>query len=232
MLSQRDLREEYDRRGRRPAAPAEAAAPARGPGGAAGAGSRSSATSSRSRRRPERAMAPARGEDVHQVLELTFEEALRGASREGRYQREGACPECRGRRWAPGAKVETCRRAAASGVVEVPHGPWTVHRICPTCAGEGETGTPPAGPAAARAASRCSNSGPCGSRAGSASGSRIVVAGGRTAGAARRRVRRPGGHLQGPGAPGARAQGAQSLLHGAREPRRRRCSAAPCRSRR
>jgi molecular chaperone DnaJ len=178
VLSQRALREEYDRRGRRPAPPAgkdSRGAPAGGAGGrweqvirelfpesAAAAG--------------EPAMAPSRGEDIHQVLELSFEEALRGAVRECRYRREGLCPECRGRRWAPGASIETCRSCGGRGVVEVPHGPWTVRKLCPTCAGEGEAGAEPCRacrgrghlPVAERRAVRIP--------AGSSSGSRIVVA--------------------------------------------------------
>lgn len=179
VLSQRDLREEYDRRGRRPAAPAEAAKPPRARAGAGRARIWEQVLRDvfQEPEAPERAMAPARGEDVHQLLELTFEEAMRGASREVRYQREGPCPECRGRRWAPGALVEPCRQCGGKGVVEVPHGPWTVHRICPSCAGEGETGTP--------ACRTCRGAGrlpvlenrTVKVPAGSASGARIVVPG-------------------------------------------------------
>ena len=179
VLSQRALREEYDRRGRRPAPPARKAAPA---GAASGAGRRweqvvrelfpeSAAVAA------EPALARARGEDMHQVLELSFEEALRGVVRECRYRREGLCPECRGRRWAPGAVVETCRACNGRGVVEVPYGPWTVRKLCPTCGGEGE--------AASESCRACRGLGhlPVDERrmvrvpAGSPSGARIVVAG-------------------------------------------------------
>lgn len=178
VLSQRALREEYDRRGRRAAPPPKKHAAA---GATGGAGRRweqvvrelfpeSAALAA------EPAMARARGEDIHQVLELSFEEALRGMVRECRYRREGVCPECRGRRWAPGAQVETCRACNGRGVVEVPHGPWTVRRLCPTCAGEGE--------AAGESCRVCRGRGhlPVEERrtvrvpAGSPSGGRIVVA--------------------------------------------------------
>jgi len=145
VLSQRTLREEYDRRGRRPA-PASAKS-ARGsgpgPGGVSGHWEQvirelfpESAGAAE-----EPAMAPARGEDIHQVLDLSFEEALRGVVRECSYRREGTCPECRGRRWAAGTPIETCRSCGGRGVIEVPHGPWTVRKLCPTCGGEGEAGT-------------------------------------------------------------------------------------------
>ena len=124
----------------------------------------------------EPAMAPARGEDIHQVLDLSFEEALRGVVRECHYRREGACPECRGRRWAPGSRIETCHSCRGRGVVEVPHGPWTVRKLCPTCDGEGESGKEPCRvcrgrghvPVAEKRAVRVA--------AGSSSGSRIIVA--------------------------------------------------------
>lgn len=179
VLSQRALREEYDQRGRRPApGPGKPA-----PGDAAGAvGGRweqvirelfpeSAAAAA------EPAMAPVRGEDIHQVLDVSFEEALRGSVRECRYRREGACPECRGRSWAPGAQIETCRTCAGRGVVEVPHGPWTVRKLCPTCGGEGEAASDRCRVCRGRGhlpvAERCAVQVP----AGSSSGSRIVVAG-------------------------------------------------------
>ncbi len=178
VLSQRTLREEYDRRGRRPEQETET----RFPGSGGGVGGRweqvirelfpeSAAATT------EPAMAPVRGEDIHQVLDLSFEEALRGAVRECHYRREGGCPECRGRRWAPGSAIETCRSCRGRGVVEVPHGPWTVRKLCPTCDGEGESG--------GEACRLCRGRGhvPVDEKravriaAGSSSGSRIVVAG-------------------------------------------------------
>ena len=141
VLSQRTLREEYDRRGRTPAPAQPEAAKAR-PARPGPSRWEQVVRELFPEAAVEPAAAPARGEDVHQVLELTFEQALRGAALESRYQREGVCPDCRGRRWAPGAAVESCRSCGGRGVVEVPHGPWTVRRICPACDGEGETGTP------------------------------------------------------------------------------------------
>jgi molecular chaperone DnaJ len=179
VLSQRTLREEYDRRGRRPAPASVKSTRGSGPGpggvsghweqvirelfpesaGAAG----------------EPAMAPARGEDIHQVLDLSFEEALRGVARECSYRREGTCPECRGRRWAPRAPVETCRSCGGRGVIEVPHGPWTVRKLCPKCGGEGEAGTEACGVCRGRGHLPVTEQRMVRVPTGSSSGSRIVV---------------------------------------------------------
>jgi len=181
VLSQRTLREEYDQRGRRPAAAAGKSASRSGAAGVGGVGghweqvlrelfpeSAAAAT--------EPALAQVRGEDIHQVLDLSFEESLLGTVRECRYQREGVCPECRGLRWAPGARIETCRVCAGRGVVEVPHGPWTVRKLCPTCAGEGEAGASPCRLCRGRGHLPVAEVRAVQVPAGSSSGSRITVA--------------------------------------------------------
>jgi molecular chaperone DnaJ len=191
VLSQRASREEYDHRGRRPVSASGASAPGGGPGGAGGRWEQvirelfpeSAAAAT------EPAMAPARGEDIHQVLDLSFEEALRGVVRECRYRREGACPECRGRRWAPGSLIETCHSCRGRGVVEVPHGPWTVRKLCPTCDGEGESGTEPCRTCRGRGHVPVAEKRAVRVAAGSSSGSRIIVA---TAGQPGRRGGEPG----------------------------------------
>lgn len=178
VLSQRTLREEYDRRGRRPASGPGKAAPGNGAGGVAGRWEQvirelfpeSAAAAA------EPALAQVRGEDIHQVLELSFEEALYGTVRECRYRREGACPECRGSRWAPGSKIETCSSCGGRGVVEVPHGPWTVRKLCPVCGGEGEAGTISCRACRGRGHHPVAEQRAVRIPAGSSSGSRIVAA--------------------------------------------------------
>jgi len=178
VLSQRALREEYDHRGRRPVPVTGASVSG---GGAVGVGGRweqvirelfpeSAAAAT------EPAMAPRRGEDIHQVLDLSFEEALRGVVRECHYRREGACPECRGRRWAPGSLIETCHSCRGRGVVEVPHGPWTVRKLCPTCDGEGESGQEPCLACRGRGQTPVVEERAVRVAAGSSSGSRIIIA--------------------------------------------------------
>jgi molecular chaperone DnaJ len=178
VLSQRTLREEYDRRGRRPVPATGRISPGGGAGGVGGRWEQvirelfpeSAAAAT------EPAMAPARGDDIHQVLELSFEEALRGVVRECSYRREGACPECRGRRWAPGSQIETCHSCRGRGVVEVPHGPWTVRKLCPTCGGEGESGTELCRACRGRGHVPVAEKRAVRVAAGSSSGSRIIVA--------------------------------------------------------
>jgi molecular chaperone DnaJ len=177
VLSHRALREEYDQRGRRPTPVS----------GAPGAGVGTSAAGGRWEQvikelfpesalaTIEPAMAPARGEDVHLVVDVTFEQALRGAVIECPYRREGACPECHGRRWAPGSAIVTCPSCHGRGVVEVPHGPWTVRRLCPTCDGEGESGKEPCRACRGRGHVTVAEKRAVRVAAGSSSGSRIVV---------------------------------------------------------
>jgi len=178
VLSQRGLREEYDRRGRRPVPATGKAAPGGVAGGAGGRWEQvirelfpeSAAAAT------EPAMAPVRGEDIHQVLDVSFEEAMRGVVRECHYRHEGACPECRGRRWAAGSPIETCHSCRGRGVVEVPHGPWTVRKLCPTCDGEGESGTLPCPACRGRGHVPVAEKRAVRVAAGSSSGSRIIVA--------------------------------------------------------
>jgi molecular chaperone DnaJ len=62
-------------------------------------------------------------------------------------------------------------------VVEVPHGPWTVRKLCPTCGGEGEAGTVACGVCRGRGHLPIAEQRTVRVPAGSSSGSRIVVAG-------------------------------------------------------
>jgi molecular chaperone DnaJ len=82
-----------------------------------------------------------RGEDLHHVLEISFQESLNGARKEIVYQHEAACTECGGKRFAPGAPVGECGDCGGSGLVRVRRGPYQVKKICPRCSGAGETGT-------------------------------------------------------------------------------------------
>ena len=187
VLSQRALREEYDRRGRRLAPAGQAS---RGPAHGHHPGRWEQVIKELFPEAPaaEPAMAPARGEDIHLVLELTFEEGMRGTVLECRYQRDGLCSECGGSRWAPGAAIETCKECGGRGVVEVPHGPWTVRRLCPRCAGEGEAGSEPCRVCRGRGHLPTAERRPVRIPAGSSSGSRLTVPGagqpGRRGGAA------------------------------------------------
>ena len=122
-------------------------------------------------------MAPARGEDIHQVLDLSFEEALRGAVRECHYRREGRVPGVprpalgagdadRDLPLLPGARRGRGSARAVDGAQALPdlrRGGESGKEPCRVCRGRGHV------PVAEKRAVRVA--------AGSSSGSRIVVPG-------------------------------------------------------
>lgn len=83
----------------------------------------------------------ARGEDLHQVLEVSFADSLKGARKQIVYQREAVCSVCGGGRFAPGAEIIECADCEGSGLVRVRRGPYLVKRICHRCHGGGEVGS-------------------------------------------------------------------------------------------
>lgn len=118
-----------------------------------------------------------RGEDVHQVLEITFEESFRDCRKEVVYQRESSCKVCRGRRFAPGSEVWPCPDCGGSGLVRVQRGPYTVKKICHRCAGSGETGSRPCAGCAGKGSRLVTERKILRIPAGSDSGTRVVVPG-------------------------------------------------------
>ena len=79
-----------------------------------------------------------KGESLHQVLEVSFAESLKGAKRQIAYQREAVCTGCGGGRFAPGSRRSECGDCGGSGLVRVRRGPYLVNKICPRCFGGGE----------------------------------------------------------------------------------------------
>lgn len=79
-----------------------------------------------------------KGESLHQVLEVSFAESLKGAKRQIAYQREAICTGCGGGRFAPGSRRSECGDCGGSGLVRVRRGPYLVNKICPRCFGGGE----------------------------------------------------------------------------------------------
>jgi molecular chaperone DnaJ len=59
---------------------------------------------------------PRGGRDIQVVVDLTLEEAYRGAKKTAAYQREENCGECSGNGVKPTAKPPKCRRCSGSGV--------------------------------------------------------------------------------------------------------------------
>ncbi|RMG57506.1 MAG: molecular chaperone DnaJ [Deltaproteobacteria bacterium] len=80
-----------------------------------------------------------RGADLRYRLEITFEEAARGAQKEIRFPRQETCPDCGGNGARNGTAVETCPVCGGRGQVSYQQGFFSVTRTCSRCRGEGRT---------------------------------------------------------------------------------------------
>lgn len=85
--------------------------------------------------------APQEGEDLRVNIELTFEEAVFGTTKEIKVDHLRTCPECKGTGAKAGSKPETCPTCHGSGQVtqstRTPLGSFTQITTCPTCHGKG-----------------------------------------------------------------------------------------------
>ncbi len=88
-------------------------------------------------RRPGRRTAQA-GRDLALELDITLEEAFRGAEKEIALNRAEACPACHGTRLKPGTRKSVCPACRGQGQVRHQQGFFTISRTCPHCQGEGE----------------------------------------------------------------------------------------------
>ncbi len=88
----------------------------------------------RGRRKKTRAQA---GEDLKFVLEIDFEESLKGTSAKLRIPRLETCPNCRGLGAVNPSDYAPCSTCGGTGQVTYTHGFFTVSRTCPNCGGEG-----------------------------------------------------------------------------------------------
>ncbi|MDR1359743.1 MAG: molecular chaperone DnaJ [Deltaproteobacteria bacterium] len=80
---------------------------------------------------------PRQGADLRYNLEISFRQAAKGASIDISIPRSTACPECRGRRTAPGTSTEACRQCGGLGQVRHSQGFFQISVPCPACRGEG-----------------------------------------------------------------------------------------------
>lgn len=115
-----------------------------------------------------------RGEDVHYVLEVSFQESLEGAKRDVSFQREIVCPSCRGRRFAVGAEIHDCPECAGEGLVLTRKGPYSVRQICRRCVGTGEASDQPCRDCSGRGRTLVTEKKKVLAEAGSDSGTQIV----------------------------------------------------------
>ncbi len=80
-----------------------------------------------------------RGADMRVDLELTFAEAVWGASKDLEVRRDVACKQCAGSGAREGSKPETCTTCNGRGQVVHAQGFFMVQTVCPRCRGEGKT---------------------------------------------------------------------------------------------
>ncbi len=89
-----------------------------------------------------RAAGPQRGADLRYDLQITLEEAFKGAEREISFHFLGQCDTCRGTGARPGTVIQSCDRCGGSGVArsvrQTPLGQFVTQTTCSKCGGDGE----------------------------------------------------------------------------------------------
>jgi molecular chaperone DnaJ len=78
-----------------------------------------------------------RGDDLETVIDLAFDDAVRGATTTVRLNTDEACPACSGSGAAAGSPARTCATCAGSGVVAADQGFFSLRQTCPACRGAG-----------------------------------------------------------------------------------------------
>ena len=79
-----------------------------------------------------------RGEDLQYQLDLDFEEAVFGCSKELRIPRIDRCDECEGSGCEPGTTKVRCRPCGGRGQIHVQQGFFAMSRTCSQCRGTGQ----------------------------------------------------------------------------------------------
>ena len=86
--------------------------------------------------------APQRGEDLRADVEITFEEAVFGVTKEVKFEHLELCSECGGTGAEKGSKPVTCPTCGGAGQVQTvartPLGSFTQISPCPDCHGTGQ----------------------------------------------------------------------------------------------
>ena len=81
---------------------------------------------------------PRRGSDLRYDLEITLEQAYKGAEVEIAVPSTMTCEPCAGSGAKPGTKASTCSTCAGQGRVRQANGFFQVERTCPRCGGSGQ----------------------------------------------------------------------------------------------
>ena len=86
-----------------------------------------------------------RGADLRYNMEITLEEAARGATKQVRIPTLDECETCKGSGAKPGTSATTCQTCAGHGQVRMQQGFFSIQQTCPRCHGNGKTISSPCG---------------------------------------------------------------------------------------
>ncbi len=86
-----------------------------------------------------------RGSDLRYNMEITLEEAARGATKQVRIPTMVECDTCHGSGAKPGTAPTTCQTCAGHGQVRMQQGFFSIQQTCPRCHGSGKTIGSPCG---------------------------------------------------------------------------------------
>ncbi|MEI7844114.1 MAG: molecular chaperone DnaJ [Gallionellaceae bacterium] len=86
-----------------------------------------------------------RGSDLRYNLEITLEEAARGAQKQIRIPTMEECEPCKGSGAKAGTTATTCQTCAGHGQVRMQQGFFSVQQTCPRCHGNGKQISSPCG---------------------------------------------------------------------------------------
>ncbi len=90
-------------------------------------------------RRGRRADEAQRGTDLRYGLEISLEEAARGAEKELEFEKQASCGKCKGTGSASGGGTKPCRTCGGAGQVISSRGFFQIQQTCPDCMGSGQT---------------------------------------------------------------------------------------------
>lgn len=90
-----------------------------------------------SRAQQTRRAGPQRGADLRHDLEITLEQAYRGAEVEIDVSTAAVCEPCSGSGAKPGAQPQACATCGGQGRVRAANGFFQIERTCPACGGQG-----------------------------------------------------------------------------------------------
>ncbi|MAT91246.1 MAG: molecular chaperone DnaJ [Halioglobus sp.] len=86
---------------------------------------------------------PQRGADLRYTLDISLEDAVRGATVEIRVPTLASCDTCDGSGASPGSQPTTCGTCGGAGQVRMQQGFFQVQQTCPNCRGRGKIITDP-----------------------------------------------------------------------------------------